>query len=466
MSKHLQWRAAVVLVVIGVCSALGVYPLLASRLHLTSPQWLLQHRLKLGLDLQGGVHLVLGVNMPAGATPPQRDDAVSQTIDTIERRVNELGVTEPVVARQGTAGEQILVQLPGVTNIARAKALIQSTGVLELSIVAQGPASAAGDLMIEGRLPPEMNVVPGDNPSTGRDVFYLVPRQSTVTGRDLRMARASLDDNNRPAVSFTLSADAGRRFGDLTGGNLGRTLAVILDGRVQSTARIETRITTDGRILGTFTPQQARDLAVVLRSGSLPVPLTYLEEQTIGPSLGTDAIRAGVRATVTGLVLIVVFLLVYYGAWGMNASIALLCNLIILLGLLASMGVVMTLPGIAGLVLTMGIGVDSSVLIFERIKEERATGRSLGAAVDAGFRRVFLTLLDTHVAALISAACLFQFGTGPIRGFAVTLALGLISNLFTSTLVSRTLFDLARLRRGRRASASHSTDAEIARRTA
>jgi preprotein translocase subunit SecD len=284
--------------------------------------------------------------------------------------------------------------------------------------------------------------VSGTSDSAGATVYYLVRKAAAVTGRDLRSARPSLDENNRPAVAFTLNSDGAAKFGKVTGENIGRQLAIILDGKVQSAPRIDSRITSDGRISGSFTQEEVQNLSLILRSGSLPATLTYLQEQTIGPSLGADSIRSGVIASVVGLLLIIVFMIVYYKMAGVNATVALLLNLVILLGIMAYMGAVMTLPGIAGFVLTMGIGVDSNVLIFERIKEELEAQRGVRASINAGFSRVFLTLMDTHLAALISAAFLFQFGTGPIRGFAITLVAGLVSNLFTATFVSKTLFEL------------------------
>jgi preprotein translocase subunit SecD len=244
-----------------------------------------------------------------------------------------------------------------------------------------------------------------------------------------------------------LTNDGSRKFGKVTGENVGRLLAIILDHRVISAPRIEQKITTDGRIHGSFTTEQVNDLSLVLKTGALPAGLTYLEERVIGPTLGQDSIRSGVLASVIGLVTIMVFLLIYYKLAGVNAVFALICNLVILIGLMAYFGATMTLPGIAGFVLTMGMGVDSNVLIFERIKEELAAQRGVRAAVNAGFGRVFWTLLDTHVASLISAAFLFQFGTGPIRGFAMTLTLGLLANLFTSIFVSKTLFEFELSRR-------------------
>src|SRR5438552_993569 len=375
-----------------------------------------------------------------------RDEAVVQARQTIERRVNELGVTEPSIAQQGDNGDQILVQLPGVTDVERAKEIIRSTGLLELKIVEQGPAPTKEALMTNGKVPPGMDIVPGATNAPGEaagTVYYLVRKAAAVTGHDLRNARPTLDENNQPAVGFSLSSEGGRKFGKVTGENIGRQLAIILDGRVQSAPRIDDRITTDGRIHGSFTQEEVANLSLILRSGALPASLTYLAERTVGPSLGADSIRSGVTASLVGLGLVVLFMLVYYRLSGVNAVIALIFNLVILLGLMAYIGAVMTLPGIAGFVLTMGIGVDSNVLIFERIKEELEAQRGVRAAINAGFKRVFWTLVDTHTAALISAAFLFQFGTGPIRGFAVTLFIGLVSNLFTSIFVSKTLFELA-----------------------
>ena len=377
-----------------------------------------------------------------------RDESVRQALQTIERRVNELGVTEPIVAPHGVGGDQILVQLPGVTDVARAKEIIRSTALLELKLVEQGPAISQ-ELLLQangGRVPDGMEVVSGtdDTLSPGaapQPVFYLVRRVAAITGRDLRTARQTLDEYNQPAVSFLLNGEGARKFGDITGQNVGRQLAIILDGRVYSAPRIESRITDEGRITGSFDQQEAGDLGLVLRSGALPASLTYLEERTVGPTLGADSVRAGVLAALTGLVLVAFFMLIYYKLAGINAILSVALNLLILLGVMAYLGATMTLPGIAGFILTIGMGIDSNVLIFERIKEELATAKSVRLAVAAGFDRVFLTILDTHVASLIAAAFLFQFGTGPIRGFATTLFFGLLSNVFTAVFVSRTLFE-------------------------
>ena len=376
-----------------------------------------------------------------------REDTVNQALQTIERRVNELGVAEPVIARH-SAADQILVQLPGVTDVNRAKEIIRSTALLELKQVEQGPFpdDASARQAYSGNVPPDLQILPGtiegapgQPASTG---YYAVRRVAAVTGRDLRTARPTLDENNRPAVSFSLNNEGARKFGIFTQANIGKQLAIVMDSRVISAPQIQSRIDDEGRITGTFTNQEAQDLSLVLRSGALPASLTYLEERTVGPSLGADSVRAGVTAALGGLLMVTLFMLFYYKLAGFNALVSITINLIMLLGLMAYVGATMTLPGIAGFILTIGMGVDSNVLIFERIKEEMASAKGVKQAVAAGFDRVLLTILDTHVASLISAAFLFQFGTGPIRGFAMTLTIGLLSNVFTAYFVSRTLFEL------------------------
>jgi len=383
-----------------------------------------------------------------------REESVVQARQTIERRVNELGVAEPIVARQGPA-DQILVQLPGVTDVARAKEIIRNTAILELKIVEQGPfpSEDAARQAYSNTLPPDLIIVPGSQDVAGTGggtpttVYYVVRRVAPITGRDLRTARTSLDQNNLPAVGFTLNQDGARRFGQLTEQNINRSLAIILDNRVFSAPTIQGRITDEGQITGAFTQQEAGDLALVLRSGALPASLDFLEERTVGPTLGAASIRAGVTASIGGLLMVVLFLLFYYRLTGLNAVISIVVNLIILLGMMAYLGATMTLPGIAGFILTIGMGVDSNVLIFERIREELATAKGVRAAVNAGFDRVWWTIVDTHVSSLIAAMFLFQFGTGPIRGFATTLTIGLLSNVFTAVFVSRTVFELVLGRR-------------------
>ena len=391
--------------------------------------------------------------MKANIAQQLRGEAVTQALQTIERRVNELGVTEPIVARQGGV-DQILVQLPGVSDVQRAKDIIRSTALLELKFVEQGPFSSEEEARkaYNDAVPPDMVLVPGSADSgagagTPATMYYVVRRTSVVTGRDLRNARPTIDENNLPAVGFSLNQDGARKFGTATEQNIGRQLAIILDNRVFSAPVVQSRISDEGRISGAFTQQEAQDLSLVLRSGALPASLTYLEERTVGPSLGADSIRSGVTAAIGGLVLVILFMLVYYRLAGLNAFVSIIVNLLILVGMMAYIGAVMTLPGFAGFILTIGIGVDSNVLIFERIKEELANAKSVKAAIAAGFDRVWWTIVDTHIASLIAAAFLFQFGTGPIRGFATTLAIGLAANVFTAIFVSRTMFEIVLTRR-------------------
>ncbi|OFW02400.1 MAG: protein-export membrane protein SecD [Acidobacteria bacterium RIFCSPLOWO2_02_FULL_68_18] len=382
-----------------------------------------------------------------------RDEAVTQALQTIERRVNELGVVEPIVARY-TAANQILVQLPGVTDVQRAKEIIRSTALLELKIVEQGPfpSQDAAQQAYNNNVPPDLEIVPGsaDLTVTGggapSTVYYVVRRVAQITGRDLRTARQGLDQNNLPAVDFSLNQDGARRFGQLTEQSIGRQLAIILDDRVMSAPTIQARITDQGQITG-VQPDEAANLALMLRSGALPAPMDFLEERTVGPSLGAESIRAGVTSSIGGLLLVVLFMLFYYRLAGLNALTSIVVNVLILLGMMSYLGATMTLPGFAGFILTIGMGVDSNVLIFERIKEELATAKGVRAAVNAGFDRVWWTIVDTHVASLIGALLLLNFGTGPIRGFATTLIIGLASNVFTAVYVSRTIFELVLSRR-------------------
>ncbi len=375
----------------------------------------------------------------------RRSEAVAQAIQTIERRVNELGVSEPLISPYGSVGDQIMVELPGLQDTARAKEIIRNTALLELKLVEAGPMSDQAALLqpYSGKTPDGMDVVAGAaSRGDTSTVYYLVRHVAAITGRDLRNAKQTIDENNAPAVGFTLNSEGVAKFTKVTEANVGRQLAIILDNRVQSAPVIEGRISqSDARITGHFTPQEASDLALILRSGALPASLTYLEQREVGPTLGADSIRAGIMASLIGLSAVTLFMLLYYRLAGINAFVSVALNLIILLGFMAYLGAVMTLPGIAGFILTIGMGVDSNVLIFERIREELETKKGARQAVAAGFDRVWWTIVDTHVSSLIAAAFLFQFGTGPIRGFATTLFFGLISNVFTAVFVSRTLFE-------------------------
>ena len=382
--------------------------------------------------------------------------AVQQSMETIRARVDTLGVSEPVIQEHGLGENQILVQLPGVDDPTRVKEIIQSTAMLEIKqAFGQGYASEAEGLQAASAMPGGLSdkIVMRGTSVIGKgataDQFYIVSRSSVVAGRDIRDAQVTRDEASRPAVRFNLTGEAGKRFGSFTGGNIGNQLAVVLDNKVREVANIQEQIRDDGRITGGFTDQSAQDLSTMLRSGALPASLHYLEDRTVGASLGLDSIKQGVTAAAVGMALVLLFMLIYYHGAGINADLSLFLNLIILLGFMGFSSAVLTLPGIAGVILTIGMGVDSNVLIFERIREELRAGKLPGSAVEQGFARAWLTIIDTHITTIVSALILFLFGTGPVRGFAVTLAFGLGANLFTSVFVSRVIFDTLLSRKAR-----------------
>ena len=381
-----------------------------------------------------------------------QENTMSQSLETIDRRINALGLTEPTIQRRGRNDNEILVQLPGEGDPSRAKAVIQAGGQLELRLVEDPRSHSSQSEALSahgGILPPGTELMPGRSetrtasgaPEQG-EVWYVVSRAPIVTGRDLRNATESRNTNNpgQWQVNFVLSSEAARRFGPFTETNKGKQLAIVLEHRVYSAPVINGRIDDNGMIEGNFGQESAHDLALVLRAGALPASIKYLEERTVGPSLGADSIRHGVQASVLSLIAVMLFMLFYYRISGANAVVALLLNLIILLAALAYFGAVLTLPGIAGVILTIGMGVDSNVLVFERIREELRNGKSPASAVEAGFEKAFVTIIDTHVTTVVSAFFLFLFGTGPIRGFAISLTIGLIANVFTAIYVSRSIF--------------------------
>ena len=393
------------------------------------------------------VSLTMGVKTSEVTTI--RNQALEQARTTIENRINQLGLTEPVVADYGKHEDyELVVELPGVEDSARVRDIIQSTALLEFKIVQKGPYPSKEAALADngGVLPPDAELATGQDTGNGGS-WYLLNRVAAITGRDLTGAQQGTDQNGRPNVLFTLNRDGAARFERITGQNVGKLLAVVLDSRVVDAPVIHTQISDRGEIEGNFTLQKAADLALVLRSGALPASITPLQESTVGPSLGADSIRHGVIASIVGLVAVMAFMLTYYRGAGINADLALILNLIILIAALAYFGAVLTLPGIAGIILTVGMGVDSNVLIFERIREELRNGKAVGAAVSGGFEHAFKTIIDTHVTTVVSAAILFAFGTGPIKGFAVTLVIGLVANLFTSVFVSRVIFDYGLSRR-------------------
>lgn len=529
MNPNLKWKALFILAVILFCIYfLFGYPVFPTSLAQVKDNF--SNQIKLGLDLQGGTHLILQVQVqeaiaqetdttvdrlttllrsknihfdevrrdddthirvrnvdssqvsefrdlvtqqynnvwdmasaagdPSGYTLTLRPGAIAQiqestltqSLETIARRINALGLTEPTIQpRGGRNANEILVQLPGVGDPGEAKRVIQKGGQLELRLV-EDPStfpSVAAYMSQHTVLPAGTELVRGS--AEGRsptglpdnsEVWYLLARAPAVTGRDLRSAIENRNTSNPGMwqIDFTLSQEAAPRFGRFTQQNLGRQMAIVLDHRVISAPTIQGKIEDRGEITGNFSQDSAHELALTLRAGALPASIKYLEERTVGPSLGADSIRHGVQASLLSLVVVMLFMLVYYRLSGGNAVLALLLNLVILLAFLAFSGAVLTLPGIAGVILTIGMGVDSNVLVFERIREEMRNGKSSAAAVDAGFDKAFLTIIDTHVTTIVSAAFLGVFGTGPIRGFAITLVVGLIANVFTAIYVSKTIF--------------------------
>ena len=394
-------------------------------------------------DATSGAGNVWTVSMKPQALNDMKNRAVQQAIETIRNRIDQLGVSEPIIEEHGLGQYQILVQLPGVDDPARVKEIMQSTAMLEIRQAIGGPYPSQDAALQDkgGVLPPDTILMPGKNGPDGTPTWYIVSRAPAVTGKDLRSADPSRDENGQPAVSFNLTAEGGRKFYNFTSNHVKDLLAVVLDGKVQSVATIDEPIHDSGIIKGRFSEQETKDQAMILRSGALPAGIKYLEERTVGPSLGSDSIRAGVRAAVIGMAAVLIFMLIYYRAAGINADIALILNLIILLGFLGFTGATLTLPGIAGVILTVGMGVDSNVLIFERIREELRNGKTPPSAVEQGFGHAWITIVDTHVTTIVSAIILFLFGTGPVRGFAVTLSFGLFANLFTAVFVSRVIFD-------------------------
>jgi preprotein translocase subunit SecD len=520
MNPNLKWKAVFILMVILIC----IYGLIGMPVFPTSLGQIednFAHQIKLGLDLQGGTHLILQVqveeaiaretdetidgltsqlteknihtdeirrvddthilvrnvdpsqyssfsdlvtrrygnewNMSSAAGEQNsflltlkpsaiaeiQNATMDQSVETIARRINALGLTEPTIQLHGRNDNEILVQLPGEGDPARAKAVILVRGG-PFSSQAEALASNGGVLPAGTELIPGRSEAPEGSSANAGEVWYLVNRTSIVTGRDLKpdgvREEPSAQNPGQWQVNFTLSSEAARRFGPFTETNLHKQMAVVLDHSVYTAPVINGRIEDQGMIEGNFTKQSAHDLALVLRAGALPASIKYLYEGTVGPSLGADSIRHGVQASVLSLIVVLLFLLFYYRLAGVNAVLALLLNLVILMAFLALSGAVLTLPGIAGVILTIGMGVDSNVLVFERIREELRYGKSAASAVDAGFDKAFLTIIDTHVTTVVSAFFLFVFGTGPIRGFAITLVVGLVANLFTSIYVSKTIF--------------------------
>lgn len=382
------------------------------------------------------------LNMKPSAVNELKKDTVDQSIATIDRRVNALGLTEQTVQEHGdpTVDAEILVELPGVDDPAHVKDIIGQTAQLKIVQEKEGPfQSREAALAAKGGILPlgtELLEWPGHG-------WYLVNRYPVITGQDIRSATASVDSDSpcRWETGFKLSQDGGNKFEKFTSANIGNNLAVVLDKNIMSVAVIQNSIRDSGRINGLSTQQEASDLELVLRTGALPASITFGNERTVGPSLGADSIHEGIYAGIAGLLAVVIVMLVYYKRAGINAVLALLLNTVILIAALAYFGATLTLPGIAGIILTVGMAVDSNVLIFERIREELRAGKTVVAAIDAGFGKAWWTIVDTHVTTIVSCLFLFLFGTGPVKGFAVTLVIGLFANVFTAVWVSRVIFD-------------------------
>ena len=427
-----KWMAIAVLVLAGL-SIYAIYP---------TPQDRKDHRstaLKLGLDIQGGLQMNLEVDRDklVGKTDQEISDAADRALEILRNRVDDLGISEPVLEREGIGG--IVIQLPGLTDVKRARDIILSTAQLEFRLVSNLRESdyqdKDGKIQIS-KLPTDITYLPGKD---GQD--YLCEKV-LLTGESLTDAYVETDSLGKPIIAFKLNADGGKKFGILTGDNIGRDLAIVLDNKVYSAPRIQSRIAGgSGIIQGGFTDEEARDLALVLKAGALPAPLKVTSQFQVGPTLGADSVRKGTLATVYGLLLVLFFMAVYYRVSGMIANVGLVVNMLYLLGALAYLRATLTLPGIAGIVLTLGLSVDSNVLIFERIREEMKAGKTIRAAIEAGYKRALVAIIDTHVTTLISAAVLFQFGTGSIKGFAVTLSLGVILSLFTAVVITKMIFD-------------------------
>ncbi|MGB9836912.1 MAG: protein translocase subunit SecD [Candidatus Saccharicenans sp.] len=370
-----------------------------------------------------------------------RDQAVIQTLETIRNRVDQFGVAEPIIQRQGA--DRIVVELPGIEDPERVKNLIKVTAVLEFKLVKAGPAADEETLLqpYGGKVPEDAEVVKGD-PKRGHQGYYLVSKVASITGKDLRTVRRGTDEWNNPAVHFTLTPDGARRFEKVTGENVGKQLAIILDGKLQSAPVINSRISDSGIIQGRFTPEEADDLVVILKAGALPAGIKYLEERTVGPTLGADSVRQGLIAGLVAIFAVMAFMIFYYKLSGVNAVIALILNELIIFAALSYFKATLTLPGIAGIILGIGMAVDANILIFERIKEELALGKNAFSAINNGFSRAFSAIFDSNLTTIIAAVFLFQFGTGPIKGYAVTITCSLVANLFTAVFVSRFIFEL------------------------
>ena len=439
---------------------LASYPT-EKRLEIKAMKQLRSRIINLGLDLQGGMYLVLEpdyeeLRKRSGSVELSQDDvkdAIRRVIEILQNRIDKFGVAEPNITTQGE--DRIVVELPGSKDPDRVQNVVMGQGLLQFLIVDEDTTArlrrdmfdAAGYLI-------DTSIVPESSSLFflwTKNRFDVLERQKAIVlfsealldGSTIQRAQVSNDQFGKPEVDFTLNMEGGKKFSKITEVNVGKRMAIVLDGKILSMPVIRERIPGGQvRISGNFTLKEAQDLALVLRAGAFPVPLQVSEQRTVGPSLGRDSIEAGIRAAIIASIAVVLFMLVYYKLAGLVADIALALNMFLLLGVLAWLNFTMTLPGIAGMILTLGMAVDANVIIFERIKEELRAGKTVNAAVEAGFGKAFRTILDSNITTLIATFVLSQFGTGPIKGFAVTLSIGIIINMFTAVFVSRLIFDL------------------------
>jgi protein-export membrane protein SecD len=387
------------------------------------------------LDTQVATNGTVSLSPNQVALTKRRATAVEQSIEIVRRRIDETGTKEPTIQREGD--DRILVQLPGVENPEHVKELLGQTAKMTFQLV---DVNASVDDARNGNLPPGDVLLPGENKPGQQAQYYVVRRRVMVSGDTLTDAQPTFQNSNEPVVSFKFDSTGARRFGDATKENVNKPFAIVLDNKVISAPVIREPILGGaGVISGSFTVQSANDLALLLRAGALPAPLTVLEERTVGPDLGADSIHAGALASVVGVGLVIVFMVVFYGTFGIFADIALFFNLCLIMSGLSLLGATLTLPGIAGIALTMGMAVDANVLIYERIREELRSGRTMISSLQAGFERAFGTILDSHVTTLVAGALMFWLGSGPVKGFAVTLSIGVLTSLFSAILVTRLL---------------------------
>ncbi|MFC1807732.1 protein translocase subunit SecD [Candidatus Omnitrophota bacterium] len=435
MQKNLKWKLILIIAILGL-TAWSAWPPLS--LKDGEGKVLKEGRINLGLDLQGGMHLVLKVDT-SKLSEEEAKDAPERALEIIRNRVDEFGTSEVSIQRQGL--DEIVIQLPGVTDRDRAIELIGQTALLEFKLVSDDAELLKQAL--DGDVPEGYEIKDSED---GQKL--LLEKEADVTGAFLVNAVVKFDNSafNQPIVGINFNKEGAKKFSKLTGENVDKRLAIVLDGKVKSAPVINERIPSgEGIIQGRFSPEEANDLAIILRAGSLPAPVIIEEERTVGPLLGRDSITAGIRAIIIGAILVFLFMLIYYLLAGAVAVFALLLNFVIVLGVMGYFHFTMTLPGIAGLILTLGMAVDANVLIYERIREELRAGKTVRSAISTGYSKAFSAIIDSNLTTLIAAIFLFQFGTGPIRGFAMTLTIGIFASLFTALVVTRTIFQLLSL---------------------